>query len=88
VSLTLLIGARLLLHSLGAQSWYEGLLAFPDFGAWLWAIALVVLLTGVLRGLLVRRAWRPPDRERSGARRGLPGPGAEGRESTLPGEVR
>ncbi len=55
VPLTLLVGARLLLHALGAQSWAEGLLLFPDLGAWLWALSLVMLLTGALRiGLLLR----------------------------------
>lgn len=47
--LTLLVGVRLLLHALGAQSWAEGLLLFPDFGAWLWLFALLILITGVLR---------------------------------------
>ncbi len=58
VPLLLLIGVRLLLDSQGAQSWYEGLINFPDFIAWLWAISLVLLLTGVLRGVLVLRALR------------------------------
>ncbi|MFO7171059.1 MAG: serine hydrolase domain-containing protein [Chloroflexota bacterium] len=54
--LALLAGARLLLHALGAQSWREGLLLFPDTGAWLWAISLVVLLTGGARAILLRQA--------------------------------
>jgi hypothetical protein len=58
VPLTLLIGARLLLHILGAQSWAEGLLLFPDIGAWLWAISLVMLLTGALRLVLLLRLLR------------------------------
>jgi hypothetical protein len=44
---TLLAGARRLLHALGAQSWAEGLLLFLDFGAWLWAFSLLLMLTGV-----------------------------------------
>ncbi len=58
VPLLLLIGVRLLLDSMGAQSWYQGLLGFPDFVAWLWAISLLMLLTAVLRGVLVLRALR------------------------------
>jgi CubicO group peptidase (beta-lactamase class C family) len=58
VPLLLLSGVRLALTGLGAQSWYEGLLGFPDFIAWLWAISLLMLLTGVLRGVLVLRALR------------------------------
>jgi hypothetical protein len=55
VPVTLLMGARLLLHALGAQSWAEGLLLFPDLGVWLWTLSLVMLLTGALRlGLLLR----------------------------------
>jgi CubicO group peptidase (beta-lactamase class C family) len=49
VPVILLAGARLLLHMLGAQSWAEGLSLFPDFGAWLWAISLLMLLTGAIR---------------------------------------
>ena len=37
------------LGSLGAQSWSEGLALFPDTGSALWAIALIGMLTGVLR---------------------------------------
>lgn len=54
----LLIGARLFLHLLGAQSWAEGLLLFPDFGAWLWVFAALLLLTGGLRLINLRRVLR------------------------------
>lgn len=56
--LTLLVGARLLLHVLGAQSWAEGLLLFPDFGAWLWAFSLLMLLTATARLVLLLRTRR------------------------------
>ena len=62
--LTLLIGTRLLLGTaLGAQSWGEILSAFPDFGAWLWAISLLVLLTGATRFVLLLRVLRHADGE-------------------------
>jgi hypothetical protein len=61
--LILLLGARLLLHMLGAQSWAEGLSLFPDVGAWLWAIALLMLLTGATRLLLLCRVLRRTDRQ-------------------------
>jgi hypothetical protein len=55
----ILLITRLLLHMLGAQSWAEGLLLFPDIGAWLWAITLLMLLTGAIRLILVRQmVWR------------------------------
>ena len=44
---------RLVLAQLGAQSWSEGLSLFPDTGAWLWTVCLVVMLTGILRLSLV-----------------------------------
>ena len=56
--LILLAGGRLLLHMLGAQSWAEGFLLFPDVGAWLWTISLVMALTGITRLVLVRRLPR------------------------------
>jgi CubicO group peptidase (beta-lactamase class C family) len=52
--------ARLLLHVLGAQSWAEGLAFFPDTGPWLWAVCLVVMVTGVLRLTLARTVGRRP----------------------------
>jgi CubicO group peptidase (beta-lactamase class C family) len=56
VPITLLFGVYLLLRAtLGTLSWNEILLLFPDIGAWLWAISLIMLLTGALRlGLLLR----------------------------------
>lgn len=54
----LLVGVRLLLYALGAQSWAEGLLLFPDFGAWLGTVALLMLLTATARLVLLLRALR------------------------------
>ena len=53
VPVALLLGARLFLALLGAQSWGEGLLLFPDFLPWMWAISLLMLLSGTLRLVLV-----------------------------------
>jgi hypothetical protein len=58
VPVALLAGARLLLHMLGAQSWAEGLSLFPDFGTWLWAISLLMLLTATIRLVMLRRLLR------------------------------
>ena len=58
VPVTLLVGARLLLYLMGAQSWAEGFLLFSDLGAWIWAIALVMLLTGATHVVLLRRMLR------------------------------
>jgi hypothetical protein len=56
---TLLIGVRLLLGAnLGAQSWEELWLVFPDFTKWLWTIALVMLLGGVIRLALLLHMLR------------------------------
>lgn len=54
----LFIGVRLLLHALDAQSWAEGLLLFPDFGAWLAVFVLLMLLTATTRLVLLFRARR------------------------------
>lgn len=78
VPLALLIGARVLLHLLGAQSWAEGLLLFPDIGAWLWSISLLLLLTGATRLVLLRRVLRGGDGTREMAPARMPAwPGAE-----------
>ena len=58
---TLLLGARLLVYAIGGQSWGEGLLLFPDFGLWLWAISLLLLLTGAIRVMLILRGVRHGD---------------------------
>lgn len=62
--LTLLGGVRLVLHLMGAQSWAEGISAFPDFTVWLWALSLLVLLTGALRLALTLRVLRDGAGER------------------------
>ena len=57
--LTLLIGIRRLIGGLmGAQSWGEVLSMAPDFGAWLWTISVVMLLTGATRLVLTLRVLR------------------------------
>ncbi len=64
VPIALLAGARLALHAAGAQSWAEGFAVFPDLGAWLWVVSLLLLVTGALRlALSVRtlRGVRTPD---------------------------
>jgi CubicO group peptidase (beta-lactamase class C family) len=58
---TLLLGARLLVYAIGGQSWGEGLLLFPDFGLWLWAISLLLLLNGDIRVMLILRGVRHGD---------------------------
>ena len=63
----LLGGARLVLHIMGAQSWAEGLAVFPDFGAWLWAVSLLVLLTGAARLALTLRVVRGDEGARAPA---------------------
>ncbi len=63
--LTLLVGIRLLLGSqMGAQSWGEILSMAPDLGAWLWAISILMLLTGAIRLGLLLRVLRRSDSER------------------------
>ena len=57
--LVLLIGARVLIVSgMGAQSWSEFLMGFPDFTMWFWAVSLVILLTGVIRLAITLRVLR------------------------------
>ncbi len=65
VPITLLFGVYLLLRAtLGTLSWNEILLLFPDIGAWLWAISLIMLLTGAIRLGLLLRVLRRRDGER------------------------
>lgn len=56
--IVLLAGVRLVLHRMGAQSWAEGIAVYPDLGIWLWTFALLVLVTGTIRLLLVLRLLR------------------------------
>ena len=66
--LTLLLGTRLFFHILGAQSWGEGQLLFPDVGLWLWAISLLMLFTGATRlGLLLLGPRRVDGEQRMAA---------------------
>ena len=61
-----LVGVRLLFGiGLGAQSWAEIFAVIPDFAGWLWALALLMLLTGVLRAALGVRALHPDARVRA-----------------------
>jgi len=58
-ALAFLIGIRVVIVTgLGAQSWYEVLTVFPDFVLWIWAFALTVLLTGVIRMKLILQTRR------------------------------
>lgn len=58
-ALTFLIIIRVVLVTgLGAQSWYEVLTVFPDFVLWIWLVALIVLLTGVLRMKIIFQTRR------------------------------
>ena len=56
--LVLLGLAALFAYALGARSFAEAWSLFPDLGAWLAAVSLVVLLTGSLRLALTARALR------------------------------
>lgn len=62
-ALVVLTGVRLfIVTGMGAQSWYEFFTVFPDFVLWIWAFAMVVFSTGVLRAALVwRERWEPKD---------------------------
>jgi hypothetical protein len=61
----LLVGFRLLSRALfGTQSWEEMLLVFPDFSGWIWAISLIMLLTGAARLVFLLRVLRRTDGER------------------------
>jgi CubicO group peptidase (beta-lactamase class C family) len=59
LGLALLTGFRLfIVTGLGAQSWYEFFTVFPDFVLWIWAFALTILITGILRMKLILQARR------------------------------
>jgi CubicO group peptidase (beta-lactamase class C family) len=58
-ALAFLIGIRVVIVTgLGAQSWVEVLTVFPDFVLWLWAFALIILITGVIRMRLILQVRR------------------------------
>lgn len=58
-ALTFLAVIRLfIVEGLGAQSWYEVLTVFPDFVLWIWALGLIVLVTGILRLTVILRTGR------------------------------
>lgn len=58
-ALVFLFGIRqFVVTGLGAQSWGEVLAVFPDFVAWIWSFALIVLFTGVIRMTLLLQAQR------------------------------
>jgi hypothetical protein len=65
-ALIFLIGIRLVVVTgLGAQSWYEVLITFPDFALWIWMFALILFVTGVIRMRLILQARRvPADKDR------------------------
>jgi CubicO group peptidase (beta-lactamase class C family) len=52
----LIIIRTVIVTGLGAQSWYEFFTVFPDFVLWIWAVALVVLSTGMIRLKLILRS--------------------------------
>jgi CubicO group peptidase (beta-lactamase class C family) len=55
-ALAILAAVRFFLGAgLGAQSWGEALAVFPDFVAWVWAVALLLFFTGIGRAILVFR---------------------------------
>jgi CubicO group peptidase (beta-lactamase class C family) len=58
-ALAFLVGIRtLIVTGLGGQSWYEVFTVFPDFVVWIWVLALVILLTGVIRAVLIVQIQR------------------------------
>jgi CubicO group peptidase (beta-lactamase class C family) len=58
-ALFFLIGIRVFVSTaLGAQSWSELLSTFPDIVVWIWAVALIGIVTGVIRLVLTLRTRR------------------------------
>lgn len=51
----LLVVRLVIIPGLGAQSWFEIFKGFPDFVLWLWAFALIGLVTGVARLAVILR---------------------------------
>jgi CubicO group peptidase (beta-lactamase class C family) len=58
-ALVFLAGIRIVVVTgLGGQSWYEVFTVFPDFVAFIWVFALLILFTGVIRALLILHVRR------------------------------
>jgi CubicO group peptidase (beta-lactamase class C family) len=83
VPLMLLLGIRQFIGTqLGAQSWLEILQAFPDFTVWLWAICLLMLVTGTSHLVLLLRVLRKSDDEH-----GLATPTGALHQQSVPGST-
>jgi CubicO group peptidase (beta-lactamase class C family) len=64
IAIVFILGVRVfIITGLGGQSWYEFFTVFPDFVAWIWAIALIAFGTGVNRVRLIVQTKRASVRE-------------------------